>query len=268
MKTALSILSVIFGYTLFPLGNVLQKIGVSWQVWKGEKDSKYYKNLSVWCIGLLLSYVIAIAPTGIASKYLPPYVISAVSGWSIAVTIFLTHYLLKEKLFLSDIIYSLLIVGCIFVISIYEKPHEFLNINTTALYLMYFLPFLLPLTGLKIKADGKAKAVLFSSFSGICDGLTIVLLNIMVKKYGTSVPGYLASVYLYMYIAIGISAALSMQMAYKSGDMVVIAPMQISLNIIYPVIASLIMLNVPIHFMQIISVAIIVVSCFMILRKH
>ena len=162
MNTALGILSVIFGYTLFPLGNVLQKMGVAWQTWKGEKDKPYYDNLLKWFIGLMLSYVIAILPTGIASKYLPPYIVSAVSGWSIVMTIILTHYLLKEKLYKSDIVYSILIVICIFIIGMAHKATPEYKVNNTTLYFMYLLPFILPLFGLISHLTSRVKAVLFS----------------------------------------------------------------------------------------------------------
>ena len=268
MENITSVLLALFGYTLFSTGNVLQKKGVSWLNWKGAKDKKYAANLLIWGLGILLSYVVSIIPNGMASINLPPHIVSAISGWGITAIIILSYFLLKEKLYKSDILYSIVIIGAIFIIGIFQKASPIYKVNRYALYLLVFLPFLLLIPALLKHTGNKIKTVCFSIFGGIGGGLTIVILNIAVKEYGASAAGYITSPYLFMYGLIGITTAIVMQLAYKYGQMVLIAPLQVSFNIIYPIICSYFIFNTPVGILQIGAIMLIVLSCYMILKKH
>lgn len=268
MNNILSILLALFGYSVFATGNVLQKKGISCLRWKGERDEKFKINLVIWSVGIFLTYIVSMIPTGIASKNLPPYIVSAISGWSISVVIILSYFILREKLYRSDLIFSAVIITCIFITGMAQEPSTFTGIDELALYLFVFVPFLLLIPAFSNIVGQKAKAVLFASFGGIGDGLAIVLINIGVKEFGTSVLGYLTSPILYIYVLVGITTAVSLQFAYKNGEMVLIAPLQTSLNIIYPIICSYFIFDTPMNSIQISAIIIIVFSCYSILKKH
>jgi hypothetical protein len=268
MITFYSILLAILGFTLYSGGIVLQKKGVSWMSWEGEKDRKFYLNLLIWGFGMLMSFILSVFPNGAASKNLPPHIVSAMSGWGIVVVVMLSYFLLKEKLYISDVLYSLLIVVSIFVIGIAQKTASFAGVNIKVLNLLLFIPFILLCLGFVKSLSPKIRAVLYASFAGIGDGLTIVLLAFGVREMGTSVMAYIRSPYLYIYALMGICTAVSLQFAYRLGEMVLIAPLQISFSIIYPMICSYFVFGVPINFIQAGAIAFIIFSCLMILRKH
>lgn len=268
MSSITSVLLSLFGYSIFATGNVLQKKGVACLHWRGERDDKFRQNLLIWGTGILLTYILSMIPTGIASKNLPPYIVSAISGWSISVVIILSHLLLKEKLFFTDILFSGIIIACIFLIGIVQEPNPFFNINEVALYLFIFLPFLLLVPAFSNMVGQKFKAILFAVFGGIGDGLAIVLINLGVKEFGTSIMGYITSPYLYIYVFIGFATATALQFAYKNGEMVLIAPLQTSVNIIYPIICSYFVFDVPLSPVQLAAIALILFSCYSIQKKH
>lgn len=268
MNNAFNVMLTVFGYTLFAFGNVLQKKGVSCLRWKGDRDEKFRTNLITWLSGMFLTYILSMIPTGIASKNLPPYVVSAVSGLNISLVIILSYFILKEKLYTSDLIYSGIIFVCIFLTGIAQQEYSFNGINEMALYLFIFVPFILLIPAFSKFTDKKAKAILFACFGGIGDGLAVVLINLCVKEFGTSVMGYLTSPYLYIYVFIGIATATSLQFAFKNGELVMVAPIQSSINIIYPIICSYFIFNLPINNIQVVTITTIIFSCYKIQKKR
>lgn len=268
MNVIANVLLAFFGYSVFATGNVLQKKGVSCLHWRGQRDEKFRINLITWLIGIFLTYIVSMAPTWVASRSLPPYIVSAISGWSIPLVIILSHFLLKEKLYFSDLFFSGVIIVCILTTALVQEENLYYNINEFAMYLFIFLPFLLLVPAFSYMVSRKVKAVLFATFGGIGDGLAIVLSNLMTKEFGTEVMKYVTSPYIYIFVFIGIATAVSLQFAYKNGEMVLIAPLQTSLNIIYPIICSYLVFDMPLKATQVVSICVIIISCYGIQRKH
>ena len=127
-----SILLGLFGMTVYSAGVILQKKGSAWMNWRNKKNNKFISMLGIWLVGILFSYVISTIPIGAASKGLPAFIVSALSGWSILVIVYLSSVFLKEKMYSSDVIYSLAIIACIVLLSLNTKADELFELKQTA----------------------------------------------------------------------------------------------------------------------------------------
>lgn len=274
MTKLLSFILALFGILLHSIGILLQKKGTNGINFKELLNLKKLKNfkisrdLLIWLVGLALAYNISVIPTAIASKELAPEVISAISGVGIVFVIILSHYFLKDKLYKSDIIYTIVIVICISLISVVEHKESLANIDKGAFYILTFSPLLLLLPAFSNKISNKTKAILFSTISGLIGGVAYVVLNIAMKEGGSSFTGIFGSAYIYMYIIIGFVSGAFLQVAYKFGDIIHIVPIQMSLTVIYPLICSYFIFHKGVSFAQDISILVIGLCCWLILRKH
>ena len=113
MQNVVGILFALLAVVILASGNVIQKKGSLWMKWEGRKNLKFVKYFAIWLGGFIL-YNLSLVPNAMASKTLPPYIISAVSGLGITFIIVLSYFFLKEKLFKTDIFYSVIIVVSIF----------------------------------------------------------------------------------------------------------------------------------------------------------
>lgn len=264
----LSILLGLFGMTLYSTGVIMQKKGSVWMAWNERKNNKFVKMLGLWLFGIILSYVISAFPTGAASKDLPSYVISAMTGWSILIIVFFSCLFLKEKLYSSDIFYAFIIIGCIIVMSIFSNTAETLDFNFRQLYYLLFVPFIIIVPVFFKTVKNKHKTILLSIFSGISGGLVIVFMNILVKESGGSISEIISSPYIYIYFMAGIASKAAIQAAYRFGDVILITPLQTSLSIMYPIMCSYFLLNSHISAVQAVSIVLIVICCWGILKRR
>lgn len=67
------------------------------------------------------------------------------------------------------------------------------------------------------------------------------------ERAGSTVVSYLASPWLYLYGLTGFGTFVIMQFAFKTGEMVLIGPIQTSFNIIYPVLCSYLIFGAPVE---------------------
>jgi drug/metabolite transporter (DMT)-like permease len=265
----LNVLIGLLGATLYSTGVILQKKGAGWSALKNKGDKKrYYLQLSIWSAGILMSYVLSGLPTGYASRFLLPQVISALSGWGVVTMVIMSHFILKEKLYISDIVFSALIVAAIIVFSLNAENTVDIKINTGALMYLASAPFLILLFLFLRIRNLKWRAVLLSMFSGAMAGFSLVLMNILVKENGFSIIRLISSRYIYFYLITSLIAAISLQFSYKYGDIILIAPLQTSLTIIYPIICTYFILHTGVSAVQAIAVILIVASCRGILKKR
>jgi multidrug transporter EmrE-like cation transporter len=267
MYNVISILLALLGFTLLSTGNVLTKAGSPWMKWQGRKDGRFRRYLAIWLTGLV-SYNLSLIPNGMASKTLPPHIISAISGWEIIVIITLSYFFLKENIFVSDLIYSTIIVSCIFALSIVEKPTPVEHVDKIAFYILLSIPFLFVMPVLLKNIGVKPKTVLFSIFAGCSGGFTLVIMNVVVKEYGYNIMSYFSTPYPYLFVFSATAAFIALQLAIRWGDMMLVGPIQNSFIIIYPVICSYFMFNSKLGIIQIATIVIIIYSCIAILRKH
>jgi drug/metabolite transporter (DMT)-like permease len=262
------ILLGLFGMTLYSTGVIMQKKGSVWMTWKTKRNNEFIKMLGLWLFGIIISYVISAFPTGAASKDLPSYVVAAMSGWSILVIVFFSCLFLKEKLYSSDIFYAVIIIGCIVMMSIFSGSEEALDFDFKQLYYLLFVPFILLVPVFFKGVKNKHKTILLSVFSGISGGLVIVFMNILVKESGGSIGEIVSSPYIYIYFLAGIVSKAAIQAAYRFGDVILITPLQTSLSIMYPILCSYFLLNSNISAVQVVSILLIVICCWGILKKR
>ena len=263
----LSIIMAMLAYTCISAGFVLMKKGISWIGWKEKKNSKYFKYLFIWISGLVIMNIYGI-PSAIALKNLPAHIVAAFAGWGIISLVFLSYFFLKEKVYISDYIFSLIIVFGIVLLNVYEKPVSQQKSNTVWILILCVIPVFLFLISFVRSLSLKIKTILFASVSGISAGLMVIFLGLLVFNFKYEVILYFGSSYLYLYIGYALLSFLALQMALKKGVMMVIGPVQYSTNIIYPLFASLLIHNRQIILIQYFAVILIVYSVSKLLKNH
>lgn len=264
----LNIMWALLSSTISSFGMVLQKKGIKWISWKKNKQQDFRKPFITWLIGILLAYIISAIPMGIASKTLPPHIITAMSGWGIVVIVILSFFLLKEHIFLSDVFYSLIIVGCTIMIGLFSEPMAIVEENFFLMLLLFIAPSLFILPIFFKSLSRKVKATLLSIFSGSMGGVAIVYFNMLVRQYFThGILGIPMNI-LTLYILAAISGAIAEQASYKIGEMTVVASIRLSLFIVYPVLCSIVLYKAQFNILQFISIALIIISCYYIFKKR
>lgn len=258
----------LFGTTLYSTGVILQKKGSGWMGWKDRIDFRCISLFLLWLFGMLLSYAVSALPMGMASMSLPPHIVSAISGWSIVVIVFLSGVFLKEKLHASDVMNSGAIVGSILLMSRFQGPTESSGFNTQVLCLLLLAPFLLLIPVFFPRTGRKQKTILLSVFSGFLGGLVIVFMNILVRESGDSFLGMAGSVHLYIYLAAGFASVAAKQAAYRLGDVILVTPLQTSFSMIYPILCTVLLYHSGVNAMQILLVLVIVLACWRIQKKR
>lgn len=254
-------------YSCISTGFVLMKKGIGWIGWKGRRNKIFYSNLFLWISGFIIMNIYGI-PSAIALRRLPPHIVAAFAGWGIIALIYLSHFLLKEKIFKTDYIFSLMIVTGIFFLNFFEKPDSNNIINITGMICLSTIPVILFFSGFNNRLSCKIKTLVFSSVSGMSAGLMIVSLRLLVLKYQYRIAFYFNSPYLYLYIGFALLSFIALQLACKNGPMMIIGPVQYSTNIIYPLLATLLIFNRLIDLIQFLSIGLIVYSVINILKKR
>jgi len=267
MNIVVNILLSMLGFSVFSAGIVLTKAGGAWLKWPGHKNRDFYKALAIWLLGFLL-YNVAVVPNMIASKSLPPHIISAISGWGIPAVVLLSAWLLKEKLFKSDLINALLMFAAIIVLGLSDRSSAATQINQTSFYILLALPLVLLLPLIFRRPSGRLRAILLAAFAGSAGGLALVIMNIVVKSLGFDIFSYLDSPWPYLYILVSVAQFIGMQLAMRFGSMILVGPLQYALMILYPVAASYFVFQAALGVVQLIMIVLIVACCVLILRKH
>ena len=268
MTTWLSLCLTALAYTLLSTGYVLQKKGISWIGYKGEKGRSFYRALGIWIVGFLLMNLY-IVPNAAALKLLDPHIVSAMAGWGVIVLVFLSQALLQERILRFDVAFTLLIVAAIVVLNIFERPEAGQDmVRLGPLIAAMAFPFLLVLPALAPALTRRTRGLLFASVSGLSAGLIIVTLKILVASFGYRVAGYFASPHLYLYLVFSLGSFLALQASYKMGRMLAVGPVQYSAAIIYPVLCSAAVFGNRLHIIQIVAVGTVVAGVWGILRKH
>ncbi len=221
----------------------------------------------IWAAGMLIAYALSAVPMFIASKGLAPHIISALSGVNIALTAVLSHFFLKEKLFRSDILYGLLIVGSIVLLSFHLTDTSG-EVNGTYLYLLLTAP-LLVLVPLLFRGTGKKhKVALLGVFSGFMMGLSVVMLNILVKQNFAVTERIFTSPFLYFYLLTGAGSVGAAQLAFRIGEVVLFTPVQVVAGMCYPLICSFFLYEAAVEWLQVALILLMAFACWGIERKR
>lgn len=269
MKIVLSVLMALTAYTMLSLGFVMQKKGITWIGWKGAKNRVFYRNLSVWVGGFVIMNIYGV-PSAVALKTLPAHIVSAFAGWGIIMLVVFSFLILKEKITQWDYFYFFMIVIGIFLLGMFEQgaKQRLEQVDSLGLGFMCVVPVLIFAGMLPRVWSKQIKTAGYAAVSGMCAGLMVVSLGLLVLQYGYRIALYPKSIYVYLYIVAALMSLTGLQLALKNGDMIAIGPMQYGMTIIYPVLGNLIVFHRMIHVIQIIAVAIIVFSVIKILKNH
>jgi drug/metabolite transporter (DMT)-like permease len=267
MLDAASIFLSLLGFSIFSAGMVLTKAGGAWLKWAGPRNRGYYKALAIWLAGFLC-YNLGAIPTAIASRSLPPHIISACSGFGISIIILLSCLLLKERLYPTDLIYSVIMIAGIAILSILDQGGMSTRISATPFYILLMVPFILLIPGLIRGIGNKPRAIILAIVSGSAGGFALVIMNVVMKNLGSDVFASLNTPYPYLYVLFGILQFVALQLAMRKGSMILIGPLQNALMILYPAACSYFIFGTSLGLLQITMIAVIVMCCIMILRKH
>ncbi len=280
MNFLIGILLGTLAYFLLALGFVFQKKGI--KIFSAERKPI---DFIFWISGLIL---ININPfvNFIALGFVPSYVINAISALTIVFTILLSATLLKEKLFGSDFIYIFAITFLIAVITLKTKDAS-QNMPVFSLSLIFALApivlFLLdlPFVHLTIKGRFKSdsmmpafsKVIIPSITSGAMAGFMVIAMKLLQLDKGSSLSvKYFNSIYLYLFLLNGLISFIAIQIAYKNGSMIVVAPLQYGFTVLYPVIASLFLFPIQNALIEGLNITALSISIFLciwgIISKH
>ena len=267
MSSRPGLLLSLLAYTLLSVGFVLEKKGIAWIGFKGRKDRVYFNNLFIWISGFLIANLY-IVPNTMALKSLSPHVVASVAGWGVAVTVILSWAVLGERLYCADLLDTALIAGAIVAINLFEQGNAGDIIRVPYLVAASVLPFMLfALFILKAVTRG-TRAVLLAAVSGISTGMITVAMKALVSLFGFRIGDYFVSPYLYLYLLFSITAFVTLQMAFKTGDMMLAGPAQYSMAIIYPVICSMLVFGSRFHPVQPAAILLVVIFVVRLLRRH
>lgn len=246
-KSFIGALLGILAYFLLALGFVFQKKGIG--IFSKERKKL---DFIFWISGLIL---ININPfiNFFALNLVPSYVINAISALTIVFTILLSALLLKEKLFTSDIIYIIGITIMIASITFKTKdtpqlmPPFILSLIFAVLPIILFfliIPFMHLASKNKLEGKGSMpafiKVIIPSITSGSMAGFMVVAMKLLQLDKGSQLNlTYFSSIYLYLFLLNGLISFIAIQIAYKNGSMIMIAPMQYGFTVLYPIIISL-----------------------------
>jgi drug/metabolite transporter (DMT)-like permease len=243
------------------------KRGIGWIGFKGKKDKIFYRNLILWIVGFILINIYVV-PNTVALKFLAPHLVSSMAGWGIIVMIFFSYLILKERLYRSDYFYTILVVVSIVFLHFFEYQESEEIVNIPVLMVVAFLPLSLLLPALLRFVSKRVKTILFVALSGISAGLIIVMLKVLVTFAGFDILSYFSLPYFYLYLFFSLAAFVTLQMAYKLGQMMTVGPIQYSALIIYPALCSFLVFGKHVNLVQMVAMVAIIYGVVAILKKH
>lgn len=270
----IALMEAVASYFSISLGFVLQKKGVGWIGYPGKKDSRYYQTFGIWLAGYALLNL-AIIPNYFALRVLNPYLVNAVSGLNIVFMIFLSAWILKEKLFSLAYFFTGIICLSIATINLVEhNTNSSPSILPGYAYLAALVPITLFLGWILLRfwriltKESRLQAVLLASAGGGMSGLMVTYLKLLQLECGTNIVGYLTSPYLYLLLAVSVLSMIAIQMAYKMGDMILVGPAQFASMVFYPVVSAYFIFQSPVNPIQIICFAVIIIAVILMVYSH
>lgn len=267
MKQIFGVLLSLGAYTLQAFGNILMKKGIRWQNLRTERDKSYYRALGVWIAGFFIAGAY-IVPNIYALRWIPPYIVSAMTGWGVLVVVFGSFFILGERIRKETYWFGLLIVAGIFVLNVFKTDVPPVTVR------LRFYWYLMPaagislLTGVLSRRSSKLRIIGFALTSGISAGFMLVSIKILEMTYDFNIR---AAVFSPVFITLLVWAVLNfvfLQLSYRVGEMILIGPLYFSSNILFTTAASAIIFKEPITAVQLISIGVIVGSVSRILSRQ
>ncbi len=243
MSVLLACVLALMGNFLLSLGMVLQKKNVSWIGATDKKTREYHNALSGWLVGFVLMNIQPIF-NYLALMGVDANVVSALIGANVAFTAILATTMLHEKLGHARLVYIILLFAAMAlagargaVVGRHGGAEAF---NTAMFYLFFALPIVAVgiVLLVRIRKPGRGLAVLIAGIAGGVGGYTVLSMRAVQLSAGNNIGAWFLTPYLYTYLATGIISFLSIQVAYKDGEMQTVAPAYYGMQVIWPAVAS------------------------------
>lgn len=262
------ILWALAGSSMGAIGMICQKKGIRWMDLRKNKQKGVLNPFLLWLAGILIAYVLSAIPYSIASNALPPHIITAMAGWEIVVVVFLSWVFLKERVYKSDVVYASFIVCATVVIGIRTSPAEYSRDQIVWKILLFLLPGVLLIPLLVKSSTRKLRAALLAVNAGCMGGVALVYFNILVRElFASGIKGLSISILLLYLLSAGFGVVTE-QSSYRIGEMTVVAPIRLSLYIVYPVFCSMLLYKTGLDVLQLAAIAVIIFSCYGIFKKR
>jgi drug/metabolite transporter (DMT)-like permease len=254
---AAAALIAVSGNFLLSLGMALQKRHVGWighaprsAPWRREgfppegerrRDGRFYRDFAAWFLGFMLVNVVPVfnsfALTGLKTN-----VVAAAVGTSVAFTAILSKFLLKERLGKRRLAWTVLLFAAIAAAGFLGEggASGAEDLSQAALYVFLGVPLAagIALFAARGRLKGPRLAATLAAVSGSLGGFMLFPLRALQVDALPGLAGWLASPYLYAFLAAGFSSFVLIQAAYKDGEMSAVAPAFYGMQVLWPAVGS------------------------------
>lgn len=267
MKQIAGVILSLGAYTLQAFGNLLMKKGIRWQSLKSRRDAAYYRAFALWIAGFFIAGAY-IVPNIFALRYIPPYIVSAMTGWGVLVVVGGSYFLLGERIRRETFLFGFLIVAGIFFLNYFKKDQPAVTISLGSYWYLMSAVGIPLLTGFLSPKGSKLRIVGFSVTSGISAGFMLVSINILEMTYGLDLQAALYSPMITLLLLWAVLNFLFLQLSYRRGEMILIGPLYFSSNIIFTTVASALIFEEVVGIVQLIAIGVIIGSVSRILSRQ
>lgn len=229
------------GNLVLSFGMTLQKLNISWLGRKRPWDRSFYRNFGGWFVGFMLMNIAPIF-TFFAVMGLPTNVVAATAGTSVAFTALLAKFLLKERFGADRLAWTIALFASIVAAGFLGggASSDGSSLSPAALYIFLAIPLLAGggVFAVRKHHKGPRLASILAAASGCISGFMVFPLRALQVATDPGIAGWLVSPYLYLYLTAGITSFILIQVAYKDGEMVSLAPALYGMQVLWPAIAS------------------------------
>ncbi|MCX8059115.1 MAG: hypothetical protein N3A58_06850 [Spirochaetes bacterium] len=266
MKNLFYLFLAFLAYFTLSAGFVLQKKGIKFA---------NTKDILIWITGFILMNLAPLI-NYFALKGISPSIVTASSGISVPLTIFLSKFILNTKIKITDYIYSILMMLFIFLANYFSENKEFNSFSKNALYFFVFLPSLLFLILIIINKFYKNKnnkiklinTIIYSFSGGSLAGMMMIVLKIFQIEDVFSNKNFIFNQFFLLYLFLGITSFLSIQFAYRNGDILIVSPIQYGTQVFFPLLSIYFIFYTKIILIQVLSFILIILFAIKLVLSH
>ncbi len=234
----------LLGNFLLSLGMALQKRHIGWIGRKNDGSAEYRGDRRGWAFGFVLINLVPIF-NYLALLGLPPSLVAAMTGTSVAFTSLLAALLLKERPGGLRLLWTALLFGALAIAGFREGAMGE-GLAPGWLYAAAALPFTVGIALLGLRrmraargmrsAAGLATAI--AAAAGASGGFMVLAMRALQLTAHGGFVAWLATPYLYLYALSGGFALVLIQIAYKDGELSVVSPALYGTQVLWPALVS------------------------------
>jgi drug/metabolite transporter (DMT)-like permease len=236
------------GNALLSLGMVLQKRNISCLDKGRPRDAAFRRSALGWFAGFMLVNIVP-AFNYVALLGLPPNVVGAMAGTSLAFTALLSVPILGERLGSRRLVLSAALFAAIIVAGLRGSSGAAADesFSPAALYAAFALPLAVAAAAWARRAvlghtgrggERRKLALLFAAVAGSCGGFMVLPERALQIVAGDAPLRWLATPFLYLFLGGGLGGFVHLQVAYKDGEMTSVAPVYYGMQVLWPALAS------------------------------